>query len=262
MSGNISSSSLYPSEIILATPFVTLLFLYCSAVYLNMKHGKRWSVFRTLYWIMGTLFALLSVTGPIARLSHEQFPVHMLGHLLLGMLSPLLTVLGAPVTLLLRTLSVKQARRITAWLKAKPFVILSNPIFASFLNIGGLWLLYTTDLYDLMHQNLYLYLLIHMHVFLAGYVFTASIIYIDPVFHRRSYTYRLIVLTVALGAHSVLSKYIYAYPPSGVTRSEAETGGMLMYYGGDLIDIVLILIFCTQWYKASRPRFRSPVEKH
>lgn len=262
MPGKMISTLVYVSEVILAIPFVTVLLLYLSAVLLNWKRGKPWPVSRTLYWVTGHLLALIAVTGPIARLSHEQFSVHMLGHLFLGMISPLLMVLGAPVTLLLRTLSAKRARQVTALLKTKPFVILSDPIITSLLNVGGLWLLYTTELFDLMHQNLFLYLLIHIHVFLAGYVFTASMIYVDPVYHRRSFIYRLALLVIALGAHSVLSKYIYAYPPSGVSRSEAEIGGILMYYGGDLIDIILILIFCTQWYKTARPRCLSPVEKY
>lgn len=27
-----------------------------------------------------------------------------------------------------------------------------------------------------------------------------------------------------------------------------------MYYGGDAIDLILIVIFCSQWYKDSRPK--------
>jgi hypothetical protein len=29
---------------------------------------------------------------------------------------------------------------------------------------------------------------------------------------------------------------------------------MLMYYGGDLIDLALIVLLCRQWYAATRPR--------
>ncbi len=105
----------------------------------------------------------------------------------------------------------------------------------------------------MMHQNILLHLFIHLHVFIAGYLFTISIIYIDPAPHRYSYRYRAIVLIIALAGHGILSKYIYAYPPTGVVTTQAEIGGMLMYYGGDLIDIILIFIFCLQWFRASRP---------
>jgi len=57
-----------------------------------------------------------------------------------------------------------------------------------------------------------------------------------------------------LAAHGMLAKYIYAYPPNGVTITQAERAGMLMYYGGDAIELILIFILCFQWYKSSRPR--------
>jgi putative membrane protein len=105
-----------------------------------------------------------------------------------------------------------------------------------------------------MQQNIHLHMLIHIHVFFAGYLFTVSMIYIDPIPHRTSYVYRAIVMVIALAAHGILSKYIYAQPPYGVPAAQAETGGMLMYYGGDAIDLVLICVFCFQWFRATRPR--------
>ncbi|WP_413237500.1 cytochrome c oxidase assembly protein [Paenibacillus sp. 1P07SE] len=38
-----------------------------------------------------------------------------------------------------------------------------------------------------------MYMLVHLHIFLAGYAFTASMLYIDPAPHRKSYMYRAIV---------------------------------------------------------------------
>ena len=79
-----------------------------------------------------------------------------------------------------------------------------------------------------------------------------SMIYIDPARYRCSYIYRSIVLIIALAGHGILSKYIYAI---GYCQSaQAEIGGMLIYYGEDLIDIILIFILCLQWFRASRPR--------
>ncbi|EPE61667.1 putative membrane protein [Exiguobacterium sp. S17] len=91
----------------------------------------------------------------------------MIGHLLLGMLAPLCLALSAPMTLLLRTLDVHVARRVTRVLKSRPLQFFTNPVTASILNIGGLYLLYMTDLYSLMHQSILLYVLIHLHVFLV-----------------------------------------------------------------------------------------------
>ena len=130
----------------------------------------------------------------------------------------------------------------------------TNPIIAAILNIGGLFLIYMTDLFTLMHTSAWLYGLVHLHVFLAGYLFTISIIYIDITTHRYSFMYRAIVLVLALGFHKVLSKLIYAAPPDGISKGAGESGALLMYYGGDIIDLGLIVILCWQWYQAHAPK--------
>ncbi|MFC0469393.1 cytochrome c oxidase assembly protein [Halalkalibacter kiskunsagensis] len=241
-------------QIILVLPFVIGLVIYFFAVINSNRRYRKWPFYRTVLWVIGVLCAIVAVAGPFAQRAHTDFTVHMLGHLLLGMLAPLLMVLSAPMTLALRTLNVTLARRLTRVLKSWPVRLLSDPIVASLLNIGGLWILYATDLYTAMHENITLHVLIHLHVFLAGYLFTLSMIYIDPTPHPTSYVYRATVLILALAAHGILSKYIYANPPSGIPVYQAEKGGMLMYYGGDTIDIVIIFLLCYQWYRATRPK--------
>ena len=243
---------------ILETAAVILLFLafllYPLAAVLTSLRFKGWPVHRYFLWSLGIFLIAIVFIGPLAEYAHENFIGHMWTHLLLGMLVPLLFVLAAPMTLLLRSLPVLVARKVTFILKSQPFRLLSNPVTAFVLNIGGLYLLYQTGLYGLMHQSLFAYAVIHLHVFLAGYLFTASIIYLDVTAHRQSYLFRSIVLIVSLAAHKILSKLIYADPPAGVPREQAETGAMVMYYGGDFIELAIIVILCYQWYKATAPR--------
>ena len=73
--------------------------------------------------------------------------------------------------------------------------------------------------------------------------------------------YDVIFLIIALAGHGILAKYVYANPPTGVPIGEAEQGSMLMYYGGDFVDAMIIFILCLQWYKAARPRVAFQQEK-
>lgn len=237
--------------------FGTLIIVYVIAAISSNQNDKKWPVYRTIFWIAGIFFAIIALVGPIANRAHIDFTYHMIGHLFLGMLSPLLMVLARPITLLVRALNVKFARRISMVLKSKTFRFISDPIVASILNIGGLWILYTTDLYSLMHQHLFMYIFIHVHVFFAGYLFTASMISFDPKPHKSSFSYRACVMVLALAGHGSLSKYIYVNPPEAVSPNQAESAGMLMYYGGDVIDAVLIYFLCLEWYKENRPRVRK-----
>jgi putative membrane protein len=124
-------------ELILSIPFVLLLILYIVATLVSNYHYKRWSLYRTISWGLGVLCIAAIVVGPLAKRAHGDFSAHMIGHLLIGMITPLLIVLSAPMTLLLRSLNVKLARQLSGVLKSFPIRVLSNPIVASVLNVGG-----------------------------------------------------------------------------------------------------------------------------
>ncbi|SDD64329.1 cytochrome c oxidase assembly protein [Auraticoccus monumenti] len=217
--------------------------------------GRRWPRWRVLLWVAGTGTAALAVTGPLAEAAHHSFRAHMVTHLLLGMLAPLLLVLSAPVTALLRALPVPAARAVTRALRTPLLRVLTDPVVAALLNVGGLWVLYTTSLYAAVHTNPVVHVGVHLHVLLAGYLFTAATVRADPLPYR-SHAYRAAVLVGALAAHDVLAKHLYAHPPVGVTAAQAESGSVLMYYGGDAVDLALIVLLCASWYRATRPRER------
>lgn len=243
------------TDFLFGIPALLAIGLYIGAVLATnrRKRLRKWSGLRTISFIAGILFATSAVIGPLSRQSHADFTAHMAGHLLLGMLAPLLIALSAPMTLLLRTLNVHYARKLSRLLQSHLVRFFTYPIVASILNIGGLWFLYTTSFFATMHANPLLHIVVHIHVFIAGYLFTISLLYIDPVSHRLSFLHRTIVFILALAGHGILSKFIYAYPPEGIPEEQARIGAMLMYYGGDAIDLFLIFILFTHWYQSVRP---------
>jgi putative membrane protein len=217
--------------------------------------GRRpWPRHRSVLWLLGVLAAGSAVIGPLADAAHASFEGHVVAHLLLGMLAPLLLVLAAPVTLLLRTLPVTAARRLSRVLASVPVRILTEPVVAALLNVGGLWLLYTTGLFPAMPSSWPVYAVVHAHMLAAGYLFTLAIVGVDPLRHRRSFGHRAVVLIAALAAHDVLAKYLYAHPPIGVPADAARSGAMIMYYGGDAVDLAMIVLLCAAWYRSRRRR--------
>lgn len=239
--------------IILAALFV----LYPLTAFMTGRKYKKWPLRRYVFWGAGVVGIAAALLGPLAELAHSNFRAHMSAHLLLGMLSPLLLLCAKPITLLLRTLSIPKARGLSRILKSRPLRFVSHPVTAAFLNIGGLYVLYLTDLFEVMHGSEWLYAFIHLHVFLAGYLFTMSIIYVDIAPHRYGFILRSAVLILALAAHKILAKLIYAAPPAIVGKADGEAGALLMYYGGDAIDLVLIIILCYHWYRSAAPQ-KSP----
>ncbi|MFS0723096.1 cytochrome c oxidase assembly protein [Paenibacillus sp. 1P07SE] len=238
-------------QVLPSTPFLLAAAAYAVAAALSARRYSSWPRHRMICWLLGVGAAAAAVIGPLAAAAHHSFEAHMATHLLLGMMAPLLLVLSAPLTLALRTLPVAHARRLSAVLRSAPLQLVIHPVTAAALNVGGLALLYLTELYTLMHEHVWIYILVHLHIFLAGYAFTASMLYTDPVPHRKSYMYRSIVLVLAIAGHGILAKYLYAHPPAGVMPDEAEAGSMLMYYGGDLVHLAVIFLLCRQWYRSA-----------
>lgn len=234
-----------------------VLFFAAAGYALALWSGRRrspWPVSRTTAFYLGLVCAGLALVGPVARAGHGSFTMHMVGHVLLGMAAPLLLVLSAPVSVALRGLPVRHARRLSGVLR-RPFVrVVMHPVVAAVLNAGGLWLLYTTPVFHWMHEFVLAHAVVHTHIFLAGYVFTASVVGVDPDPHRASFRIRAAVLIVFIAAHSVLAKWLYAYPPAGVEAADARAGAQLMYYGGDVVDVTLIVLLFLGHYRATRPR--------
>ena len=166
-----------------------------------------------------------------------SFADHMTQHVLIGMVAPLGLVLGAPVTLLLQVLPVPAARRLTRALRSRPVRLLTHPVTALTLTVGSLGALYLTPLYAYAGHHP----LLHLHFVLSGFLFAWVIAGADPAPHRPSVTVRLVVLGVAITAHAVLSQLLYAgaFVQVPATEADRQTGATIMYYAGDLAELLL-----------------------
>lgn len=229
---------------------VNLIGLY---IFLYMK-AASWPLLRVIFWVIGVAMAAFVMIEPFASMFHHRFDMHMYGHLLLGMAAPLFMVISRPVTLLLKALPVENGRKISKLMNSGYVRLISHPIVAMILNTGGLWILYRTHLFHMMHESVVIYYLIHLHIFLAGYLFTAVMLQLEPTSHPYSFKYRSVVMIVSVALHQILSKSFYPYPPIGVEKPLAEQGAMIMYYGGDIIELSIIFIMCREWYHAARPK--------
>jgi putative membrane protein len=224
--------------------------VYAAGVLASRRRGRPWPLHRLGFWAAGVSLATASVVGPLATASHASFVAHMGGHLLAGMLAPLLLVLATPVTLALRTLDVVPARRLSRLLRSRPMRFAAHPLTALTLSAGGLWMLYLTPLFLWMQTDPLLHLAVHAHLLAAGYLVTAAVVGLDPRPHPPSRALVAVVLVLAMASHAVLAKYLYAHPPA-VAPADACDGAQLMYYAGAWIEAAVVVLFCAQWYRAS-----------
>ena len=231
-------------------PFILLCFYLLAAV--RLRRTTRWSLWRLASFTVGTLVLAASVLPPLADWAHHDLRGHMLQHLCLGMFGPLGLVFGAPGSLLLRSVSAQRARGIMTILRIRPVRLLIHPVTAAFLDIGGMYLLYLTPFYALSMANSLLFVLLHLHFVLSGYLFTWSVAGPDPAPHRPPRSVRLLVIFLATAAHAILGKLMYGYGyPHGTAASLAEiqAAAQWMYYGGDIAEFCIIIGFFAAWFR-------------
>ncbi|MFF1465710.1 cytochrome c oxidase assembly protein [Streptomyces sp. NPDC058330] len=215
------------------------------------RRGDIWSRWRGASFTAGSAAVAWVAVGPAPG---GSFTAHMTRHLILGMTAPLLIVLARPLTLTLRTLSPGVARRgLLTLAHSRPASWLIFPPLAALLDVGGLWLLYRTELFSAMQQRPLLHAVVHAHILAAGLLFTFAVCRLDPVRRRWGLPLRGTTLLAAGAAHAVLAKILYAAPPPGTAFRAADlhTGSQLMYYGGDLVEAALATVLATSWYQST-----------
>ncbi|WP_349573280.1 cytochrome c oxidase assembly protein [Azotobacter salinestris] len=216
------------------------------------RAGRRWNPWRTLSFGVGIALLGLALAPPVLALAHADLRGHMLQHLLLGMFAPLALVQGAPGTLLLRNLPPRAARALVAFLATRPVRTLIHPLTALALDIGGMYLLYLTPLYAFSTGNPAMHFLVHLHFLLSGYLFTWAIAGPDPAPHRPGLRLRLGVLFLGTALHATLGKLMYAGGfPQGTAHDlrELQAAAQLMYYGGDVAELLLAIAFFARWFR-------------
>jgi putative membrane protein len=216
------------------------------------RKAANWCAWRIASFALGIGLVITAMAPPISNWAHGDLRGHMVQHLLLGMFAPLALALAAPGTLLLRNVSVSNARNIVAFLDTAPMRILTHPIVAALLDIGGMHVLYLTPLFSVSMNSPIAHVLLHVHFLVSGYLFTWSIAGPDPAPHRPGMRMRLAVLFLATAAHSILGKLMYGYGfPRGAMADvgEVRAAAQWMYYGGDVAELLLAVAFFALWFR-------------
>ncbi|MDQ0717260.1 putative membrane protein [Streptomyces luteogriseus] len=241
-----------------------LMLLVVSGVYLLLVRRARhrnpvlgWSRWRTGCFLGGILLLGVALLPPVAPFAHEDFRGHMVQHLIIGMYAPLALVLAAPVTLLLRTLPASRGRRLTAVLHSPPARVIAHPAIALALSTGGLAVLYFTPLYNAITADPAAHWLLHAHFLLSGCLFAHVIAGPDPAPARPGVRARLVYLGVAIAAHAVISQLMYGgfWADIHAPIDQVQGGAEIMYYGGDLAELLLAAASVATW----RPERRGAV---
>jgi putative copper resistance protein D len=201
--------SLYDPDALMIGVLITAVALYIKGVVVLSRRGVKWPLGRTVAFALGISAIDYATSGGLGVYAKFSFEYHMLAHMLLGMVAPIGIVLGAPITLALRTLP--QGRNpeergvrgsLIALLHSKPAGIFTNPVVILAIFDGSLFALYMTPLFGNMMQSHLGHLLMNVHFLLAGILFFHVIIGIDPNPRKVPYIVRIVILFAAMSIHA------------------------------------------------------------
>jgi len=186
--------------------------LYIKGVMVLTKRGDKWPVGRTISFAIGISAVDFATSGGLGLYAHFSFAWHMVAHMTLGMIAPIAIVLGAPITLALRTLpqgrnSEERGVRGTllSVLHSRYSSIIVNPVGALVIFDGSLFLLYFTSLFGTLMNTHAGHLFMNLHFLLAGFLFFHVIIGIDPNPKRPPFLVRIVTLLAAMSIHAFFS---------------------------------------------------------
>lgn len=201
--------SLYDPDALMIGVLITAVALYIRGVIILTRRGDKWPVGRTVAFALGISAIDYATSGGLGVYAKFSFEYHMIAHMLLGMVAPIGIVLGAPITLALRTLPqgrTSQERGVRgtliALLHSKPAAVFTNPISALALFDGSLFVLYMTPLFGNLMQSHLGHLVMSAHFLLAGILFFHVIIGIDPNPRKVPYIVRIVILFAAMSIHA------------------------------------------------------------
>ena len=186
--------------------------LYIKGVMVLTKRGDKWPIGRTISFAIGISAVDFATSGGLGLYAHFSFSWHMVAHMTLGMIAPIAIVLGAPITLALRTLpqgrnSEERGVRGTllSVLHSRYSSIIVNPVGALIIFDGSLFLLYFTSLFGKLMNTHAGHLFMNIHFLLAGFLFFHVIIGIDPNPKRPPFLARIVTLLAAMSIHAFFS---------------------------------------------------------
>ena len=243
---------------------------YVMAVIRLKRRGDSWPWYRTVLWIAGLLVLFWATNGGVNLYQKFLFSSHMLGHMTIGMIVPLLLVPGAPITLALRAIKKRDdgSRGIREWLMilvhSRFFAILANPIVAAVLFTVSLWVFYYTPLFSFATTNHVGHEFMVVHFLLVGYLFVQSLIGIDPSPQRFPYPVRLVILLATMAFHAFFGLAIMTgtgllladwygamgWDTGGTAIQDQQSGGGIAWSVGEIPNAILALAIVYLWSRS------------
>ncbi|MFF2900878.1 cytochrome c oxidase assembly protein [Streptomyces sp. NPDC057966] len=245
--------------------------LYAYAVLRLRRRGDSWPAGRIVFFVVGVLSIALVMCTKLNDYGMVMFSVHMVQHMVISMLSPILLLLGAPVTLALRAMPVAGRGRtgprelLLKLLHSRYMKIITHPVFTIPLFIASLYGLYFTPLFDFLMGSKTGHIAMMVHFLAVGLVFFWPIMGVDPGPHRPGYVMRMLELFAGMPFHAFFGIALmmattpmvetYKNPPASLgvdALSDQGWAGGIAWAFSEIPSVLVLIALVFQWYRSEQ----------
>ena len=235
-------------------------------VHVRTRHhpDRPWPLGRSVAWAAGVGTLVVATQLGLARYDTSLLSLHMLQHLLLGMVAPLFLALGAPVTLALQGLPRPGQVALLRVLNHPVARVVSHPLVAWSLFSLSLFALYFTPLFALSVRNDLVHTGVHLHFLAAGFLFCWSVLEVDVGHRRVGHAVRLLAVLMTVPFHAILGLalqggaddplgrgvFVPLDPSWGSTlTADQQLAASALWGLGEVWGVVLVILVATAWMR-------------
>ncbi|MGV0736926.1 cytochrome c oxidase assembly protein [Mycobacterium syngnathidarum] len=260
-------------DLLFGTAAIVGAVVYLAATHRLRRRGDAWPTGRTVAWLLGCAVLLFTTSSGLGRYMPAMFSVHMIAHMLLSMLVPVLLVLGAPVTLALRALPAAgrgsppgPREWLLAALHSRVSQFLTHPIVATVLFVAGFYGLYFGGIFDSAVSSHAAHILMNVHFLLSGYLFYWVVIGVDPTPRPVPHLVKIGMVfaslplhaffgVVMMGMDTVLGEGFYRslhLPWHTDLAGDQHLGGAIAWAAGEVPLVIVMLALLIQWRRSDQ----------
>jgi cytochrome c oxidase assembly factor CtaG len=236
-------------------PGLIAAFAAAAALYaVGTTRRRGWPARRTASFMAGLATLALALLSGIDGFSERLLSVHMVQHLLLGLVAPALLLWGAPARLALGSTRGRARTALAAALASPASRTLGRPAAAFALFATVVLATHLTGLYELALEHPFVHELEHAAYFWSGVALLAPLIAADPMPHAPGPIARFAWLMGAMAAMALPGALLtfatsvrypyYVAPARALGRSalaDQHMAGAIMWVGGGVVVFALAL---------------------
>ncbi|MFB7460403.1 MULTISPECIES: cytochrome c oxidase assembly protein [unclassified Streptomyces] len=249
--------------------------LYGWGVVRLRRRGDAWPVGRTVAYVIGVLTVGLVMCTKLNDYGMVMFSVHMVQHMIISMLSPILVLLGGPITLALRALPVAGRGRkgprelLLVLLHSRYLRVVTHPAFTIPMFVASLYALYFTSIFDFLMGSRAGHIAMMVHFLAVGLVFFWPIMGVDPGPNRPGHLMRMLELFAGMPFHAFFGIALmmattpmvstFQNPPASLgidALTDQSAAGGIAWAFSEIPSVLVLLALLFQWYGSEQRQAR------